>query len=110
MQGDREQENVIMSMGLLNSTLYPASSHKPVGGFSFEFRTTLYPPLVGEHDILELSRLIDEEAVWYLQQFRPREGLLDPAASSVKPYSQEQLDRLMSIARKRVKRTEFRWP
>ena len=117
MQGDREVENVRRSMGLLHSTLYPADSTvypgtslRPADGFSFEFRTTLYPPYVGEEEIFQLSFLIDENAVWYLQQFRPREGLLDPAASTVRPFTQGQLDRLLSIARKRVKRTELRWP
>ncbi len=104
-----DRDDAVASVYFLN-ILLDQDVVKHMDGFTFEFRTTLYPPLVGWDQIESISKTIHPDSVWYLQQFRPREGLLSPEASSVKPYTTEELDELVKLAQKRVKKTYVRWP
>jgi len=59
-------------------------------GIAHEFRTTVYPPLIGESELPELAKLLTGGDRYALQQFRP-ERTLDPGAARVAPLSPAQM-------------------
>jgi pyruvate formate lyase activating enzyme len=65
--------------------------------FSYEIRTTLYPPFVSEKDINEIGGLIRIGEEWVLQQFRVTSEGLD---KSISPYTQQEMDNLFKLALK----------
>jgi len=85
-----------------------AKNHKV---FSYEVRTTLYPPTVDEDDIVAIAKHIPSDAVWVLQQFRAKKGLLggDDVASVV-PYGNDVLDKMLNEAKRYVKNVSVRYP
>jgi pyruvate formate lyase activating enzyme len=103
---EMERDEVLASMTILNYH----DVKRVAKGFSFEFRTTLYPPAVGEMEIEAISSRINPKAIWYLQQFRPRDGLLSTDASSVTPYTKDEVNFLLAVAKERVSKTFVRWP
>ena len=97
-------KNILKSVYLINS-------HINYRGFGQEFRTTLYPPLVEESDIEGIMEYIVPKAVWILQQFRPRKGLLGGSSiSEIKPYSDETLYNWEKMAKTKIANTHLRWP
>ena len=79
--------------------------------FTFEFRTTLDPRYVDKNAIKAISCLISPNAVWYLQQFRARKGLLGgDYMADVKPYDEETLNEFVRIAKENVENVRLRWP
>ena len=79
--------------------------------FGHEFRTTLYPPLVDESDLIGISEFLDKESVWILQQFRARSGLLGGEhIADIKPYEDRVLYNWLDIARLKIQKTFLRWP
>ena len=91
------------SIAFLNSTIGRTE-------FSFEFRTTLYPPLVQEQDIIDITKEISPKSVYYLQQFRARKGLLGgDEIANIEPYDDVKLEQLITIARERVPNTQLRY-
>ena len=90
--------NVLKSIDILNKK-----------NIDYEFRTTLFPPLVNEKDIVSISNKINPEANWFLQPFRLKETLLGGNfVGKVKPYEIEELKKLVNIARQKVKNTRIR--
>lgn len=57
----------------------------------YEFRTTLVPGLVGKKDILEIVKWIGPAKKYFLQNFQPKDGLVNPLFSKKKPYSDRYL-------------------
>jgi pyruvate formate lyase activating enzyme len=103
---ESQLENVKKSIELLNTLAKPKTEN-----FTFEFRTTLYPPLITNDSIVELSKIIDPDAVWYLQQFRLKKGLLGgKPAEDVSPYSEGELEEIIGLAKEKVPRACVRWP
>jgi pyruvate formate lyase activating enzyme len=99
-----EMDNVLESIEIINS-------HVGRVGFGQEFRTTLYPPLVDESDLLSLADFLNPKSVWILQQFRARKGLLGGDwVSDVKPYEDEKLYKWLEQARAKIQETHLRWP
>ena len=97
--------NIIRSLS--DMTTY-AKHHKT---FSYEIRTTLYPPAVGEDDIAVIAKNIPSNAVWVLQQFRAKKGLLGgDEVASVVPYGDDILERMLSVAQKHAKKAFIRYP
>ena len=73
-----------------------------ISGFSQdsrEFRTVLVPPLVGENDIENIAGIIPKDSKWYFAQFQ-NQSCLDPEYCSIEPYSAEQTEKLVDLARK----------
>ena len=64
-----------------------------------EFRTVLVPPLVDEADIENMAGVIPQDSRWYLAQFQ-NQSCLDPEYCGIEPYSSEQLEGLVELARK----------
>jgi pyruvate formate lyase activating enzyme len=61
-----------------------------------QFRTTVVPSLHTPEDIVDIARYIEGSPLYTLQQFNPR-VTLDPAYSSVVPYTR---DEMQAIARR----------
>jgi pyruvate formate lyase activating enzyme len=76
-------------------------------GFLYEIRTTLYPALVNKDIIIKLSEIIHPETRWVFTQFRPTKNM--PYKINIKPYTDEEINELMKIARKKIKNVEIRY-
>lgn len=66
-----------------------------------EFRTVLYPPLLGTDEIERIARVLPQDASWFLAQFQ-NESCLSPEAETVAPYSQSQAEELLRVAKRFV--------
>jgi pyruvate formate lyase activating enzyme len=89
-------ENVKKSISLImNSSL------------EYEFRTTVVPSLHSENDIEEIARYIKGANLFVLQKFLP-ENALDEKLKELKTQSDEEMEKLVSIARKYVKDVKWR--
>jgi pyruvate formate lyase activating enzyme len=75
-----------------------------------EIRTTLYPPLVGEQDIVEIAGLVHPKSKWVLQQYRPNLKF-DGAGNDIAAYPDEEVERLFGVAKAICKApVGMRWP
>ena len=97
--------NILRSITLLDTALGDGRTD-----FSVEYRTTLYPEIVGRAAIKEISDLIHPDATWVLQQFRVAKNMLNPDAYDVKPFSDEEVNSLLEVARVQHPNTHVRWP
>lgn len=72
-----------------------------------EWRTVLIPHLVTENYIYEMAEILPKDASWQFAQFR-NENCVDQKYSEVVPYKDEEIARLVSIARKIIPGAELR--
>jgi len=78
--------------------------------FDFEIRTTLYPEYIDERAINTIGRTIKNNNRWVLQQYRPTKFLYDMSVTQgVEPYTHEELQELLTIARKHTKEAHLRY-
>ena len=79
-------------------------------GMEYEFRTTVVPTLQDAKDIEEISRDIKGCKRYILQKFdvNIKKKTLDPAFSGLKPFTDEELETLLTVARKKVPNTTIR--
>jgi pyruvate formate lyase activating enzyme len=76
----------------------------------YEFRTTLFPELIDEKDIVSISTKINNDANWFLQSFRMKKNLLGCNLSDkIKVYEKEDVQKLLNIARQKIKNTRIRY-
>ncbi len=73
----------------------------------YEFRTTVVPEIVDENDINEIGQWLKGAKKIALQQFRP-EKVLDPALNNIKPYSLQDLEKMLQILKPHVETVELR--
>lgn len=73
----------------------------------YEFRTTVVPNLLDLSDIEEISQLIGE-GNFILQQFEPKDSMIDPSFSDKTPYDPSVLQEMCTIAKKYVKKCKIR--
>lgn len=73
-------------------------------GMDYEFRTTVVPTLHNESDIEDISREIKGCKSYFLQRFEVsvKKKTLDPAFSGLKPFTDEEMETLLTVARKNV--------
>jgi pyruvate formate lyase activating enzyme len=73
-------------------------------GMEYEFRTTVVPTLHDAKDIEEISRDIKGCKRYILQKFdvNIKKKTLDPAFSGLKPFTDEEMETLLTVARKNV--------
>jgi pyruvate formate lyase activating enzyme len=76
----------------------------------YEIRTTLYPPMINEAIITNISRHIPAGAKWVLQQFRRTKRMLSEEAGKVEPYDDKTVQALLALAQARVTRVTLRYP
>lgn len=68
--------------------------------FDYEVRTTLYRKFINENILVRLAALIfEKEDRWVLQQFRITNEILDPRAKNVVPYTEEEANKLLDLAK-----------
>lgn len=72
-----------------------------------EFRTVLYPPLVGEKEIKEIAKLLPKDARWFFAHFLNGRCLC-AAAEKVQPYTEEKEAALVELARSFIPGAELR--
>lgn len=72
-----------------------------------EFRTVLYPPLVGQAEIKEIASLLPKDARWYFAHFL-NGHCLSAAAEKVQPYTEEKEAALLELARSFIPGAELR--
>ncbi len=63
-----------------------------------EFRTVLYPPLVGRAEIEEIASILPKDARWFFAHFL-NNHCLRAAAEKVQPYTEDQEAALVDLAR-----------
>jgi len=78
LTGHAESNGITQSLShnIIQSLSDIASNAKRGDAFSYEVRTTLYPPVIGEGEVAEIAKHLPHDAVWVLQQFRAKKGLL----------------------------------
>ncbi len=73
----------------------------------YEFRTTVVPSVVEEKDIQEIAEWLKGSKKIALQQFRP-EKVLEPSFQNIKPYSLQELEKMVKILEPYVEKVELR--
>ena len=72
-----------------------------------EFRTVLVPSIVDETDIERISNLLPPDAVWYMSHFS-NASCLSPDFENIAPFSKDEEENFLKIARKKIKNTFLR--
>ncbi len=73
----------------------------------YEFRTTAVPKIVNEKDVKDIGKWLKGSKKFVLQQFRPG-NLLNPNFENVKPYSLQELQKMVKILEPHVEEVEVR--
>lgn len=73
----------------------------------YEFRTTVVPRIHEEKDMAEIAKQIKGAKKYVLQQFVPKENLVDKRFEKIRPYSDEELKEMQKACNKFVP-TELR--
>jgi pyruvate formate lyase activating enzyme len=84
-------------------------------GIDFELRTTVVPGIHDQKTIKKIAQQIKQLTIshqpliinWFLQNFQPK-NCLEPNFNKIKPYSREEMEKLLQNARKIVPNTELR--
>lgn len=66
-----------------------------------EFRTVLYPPLVGEKEVKEIAKLLPKDARWYFAHFL-NGRCLNPEAEKIVPYDEKTEAGLVEFAQAKI--------
>jgi pyruvate formate lyase activating enzyme len=86
---------------IMNSIfLLRMEKNREKGFFDYEMRTTLYRPLVGKKEIEEIGSFLTKNEQWILQPFRQAKCMIGEAAYKIKPYTEEEMEELLKIAKK----------
>ena len=72
-----------------------------------EFRTVLYPPLVGRAQVQEIAALLPNDARWYFANFM-NGHCLSAAAEKVAPYNDAETAELVELAQANINGAELR--
>lgn len=88
----------VIAKKLLQSLEILASYAKEHESFVVDYRTVLVPHLVGEAEIREIASLLPKNAMWNFAEFI-RGGCLNPEWNNITPYSREQMEKLINIAK-----------
>ncbi|MGP1437498.1 MAG: anaerobic ribonucleoside-triphosphate reductase activating protein [Treponema sp.] len=88
----------VITKKLLQSLDILASYMKEHQDFIVDYRTVLVPHLVGEAEVREIASLLPTNAMWNFAEFI-RGGCLNPEWNSITPYSREQIEELVNIAK-----------
>jgi pyruvate formate lyase activating enzyme len=73
----------------------------------YEFRTTVVPGLHSEKDVEEIAKHINGANLFILQKFLP-ENALDSKLKKLNTQSDEEMEKLVNIARKYIKDVKWR--
>jgi pyruvate formate lyase activating enzyme len=67
-------------------------------GLGHMFRSTVVPGLVGEDDILKISKWLGGPGIFQIQSFSPV-NTLDPAFGTIKPFGPNEIQKMAASAR-----------
>lgn len=68
-------------------------------GLGHEFRTTVVPMMHGPAEVGRIAEYLEGEERYVLQHFNPRETL-DPRYSSLRPFTEEDMEAMLAEARR----------
>ena len=94
---DAAAEKIVRSINIVSAL--PADAR--------EFRTVLYPPLVGRAEIKEIAALLPKDARWFFARFQ-NNHCLSAAAEKVAPYTDAEEAALVDLARSIIAGAELR--
>jgi len=77
--------------------------------FEYEVRTTLFPPFIDKKAIRELGSALRFDTNWILQQFRHSENMLNKEAYDIEPYTEDEIKKLLEIAKRYCKNARLRY-
>ena len=72
-----------------------------------EFRTPLVPYIIEENDIKKISTILPKDAKWYFASFLNK-NCLNPSFNSILPFSKEEEEKLLAIAKKNIPDSHLR--
>lgn len=72
-----------------------------------EFRTVLYPPLVGRAEIEEIAGLLPSDSRWYFARFL-NGRCLNPEAEKIVPYDEKTEAGLVELAQAKIPGAQLR--
>lgn len=76
-------------------------------GVEHEFRTTVVPILHGPPEVAAIAELLEGEERFALQYFSPK-STIDPRYSSLKPFTEEDMEAMLASARRFVPGAQVR--
>jgi pyruvate formate lyase activating enzyme len=88
--------NLMHGVLITKSLLVEERMNRP--NFGYEIRTTLFPPFIDKKSLRELGGIIKKDEKWVLQQYRVASKMFKPN-EDVTPYTQEELEELLDIAK-----------
>jgi len=77
-------------------------------GLPHEFRTTLVPGLLEKEDIAQIGRVIKGAENWFLQKFKSDTDLVDEGFQGLSPFKDKEMEEMVGIGERYVKRCEDR--
>lgn len=72
-----------------------------------EYRTVLVPQLVTAYDICAIAEKLPSDAAWFFAPFLPG-NCLNPAWNAIRPYTQTEMEALISLAKKKIPNSTLR--
>lgn len=78
-----------------------------VSGLEHEFRTTVVPMMHGPGEVARIAEYLEGEERFVLQHFSPRDTL-DPRFSSLRPFTEDDMETMLAEARRFVPGTVVR--
>ena len=72
-----------------------------------EFRTVLVPELVTQDDIKAMAEILPKDASWQFAQFMNK-NCLDPAYNEITPYTDEEIQEIITYAKSLIPGAELR--
>lgn len=77
-------------------------------GIDYEFRTTMVPSFVGNTEFDEICNALKGAKRFCMQQFNPKQELVDESLRGVKPYTEKELGEFLNTAKQFFENCEIR--
>ena len=97
------------SFDVIRSHIILLQTDKDREDFTFEVRTTLYPPYIKEEQVRNIGQMLNKKEKWVFQQFRHAKKMFDPECANIKPYTLEEVQVLVEIAKEYTEGVELRY-
>jgi pyruvate formate lyase activating enzyme len=89
----------IYAMNVMKTIYRLRKTKKHRTDFDYELRTTLYPYFINENDIKVIGAYLNKDEKWVFQQFRHSKNMIDASCAEVAPYSDEEVQKLITLAK-----------
>ncbi len=74
----------------------------------YQFRTTMVPEILGEHDVRLMAEQLRGAKCWYLQKANLGNDILDPLLKNGRTYTDQEMAKLVLVAQEIIQSTETR--